>query len=78
METIRNLTGVSSIDTVLILPMRNGNMSFVILCRNMLIVLILPMRNGNEGEEKDFEKEMSVLILPMRNGNFEIYSIQHF
>ena len=56
--------------TVLILPMRNGNLLLQALQQLLYPVLILPMRNGNSF--LNCSKACSggkVLILPMRNGN---------
>jgi len=55
---------------VLILPMRNGNESYLNITEKLLIVLILPMRNGNKSSPSNTREASSyVLILPMRNGN---------
>ena len=47
METIATSLNKLLWNIVLILPMRNGNLLFVLLLFLLLPVLILPMRNGN-------------------------------
>jgi len=55
---------------VLILPMRNGNVTLFSVYHILIFVLILPMRNGNRPSSMIFKVLARVLILPMRNGNY--------
>jgi len=59
--------------SVLILPMRNGNLRTGTKKRmKHKMVLILPMRNGNKTRGEKVSRSFEVLILPMRNGNCSI------
>ena len=55
--------------SVLILPMRNGNLHQDLQFSHRQRVLILPMRNGNTPITSILNALSIVLILPMRNGN---------
>jgi len=70
METCARLSSIICKSFVLILPMRNGNVSFLHCYLRYSSVLILPMRNGNRISYLDLRcRRELVLILPMRNGN---------
>ena len=61
---------IITFSSVLILPMRNGNLAMHSPSTNVPLVLILPMRNGNALLYSFFVFRNIVLILPMRNGNY--------
>jgi len=56
-------------ETVLTVPMRNGNKARPFIFERMCRVLTVPMRNGNREQMAEQVHHWTVLTVPMRNGN---------
>jgi len=63
-------------ERVLTVPMRNGNLYFLLLKRlGEACVLTVPMRNGNKRAIAYTATGLPVLTVPMRNGNDVVESL---
>ena len=58
-------------NSVLTVPMRNGNIEYSKNNGIELSVLTVPMRNGNKESRQLYQHMNRVLTVPMRNGNFQ-------
>ena len=74
METNLRYANYAEYELVLILPMRNGNITPIAKANLQNQVLILPMRNGNTILSSTSSCVYVVLILPMRNGNIPFFT----
>ena len=69
METDEHYGEEKRKESVLTVPMRNGNMIAKSGNRLQVMVLTVPMRNGNTTFEAMMFDTTTVLTVPMRNGN---------
>ncbi len=72
METGNAIHSCRIPQTVLTVPMRNGNKFSIFSRKSWILVLTVPMRNGNALALALLYRPNTVLTVPMRNGNPKI------